>query len=868
MQRILSYIAFLCLFVTTTLFGNQHQVVAVESYLVAGPFEIHFPALNTEDEKQITMADLLAYDHIPLAELVPESGSDLRLSADRTASWRTSTTRDTFLEFDRDEEGIHLFLAAFFIRTNRWLKTKLTVESCHPFEIYLNDEKLGSKTETDKSDVGSDACKPGSFSKTIPLVNGTHRVIIKAMNDPENTSPVTVKTLLSVDEPYTTDSIQLSISAERFIDISNVLEDPRVGNVYITEDGNLAAVNVSTPVGTSPDRKTWIRIFKTDDGSPIRTFRGDMSIDDFAWAPDGEHFTYVQRESGAATLWMVHMATGEKQKLVENVKHFGSYQWSPTGTFIVFSISERDEAAVQDGMRRIATPVARLPLSQSRRYLHLIEVPSGIRRQLTAGSLSTTLNAISRDGNKILFSRTRHDFTEHPYSFTEFYSLNLQTMEVDSLFSGGWSASAQWSPDGKRILVTAGPSYFGDVGIAVPEGMIPNEYDTQAYIYDTGDGGIEGISRDFDPAISSAVWSRAEDAIYFTVTDQSYTRLYRYDTRTGQYQLVDLGVEIVGDIAFATTRPVAVYTGENATAPPRLQAIDLRRNRTMFVYDPNRDRYRYIRRGDIRTWTFVNERGTEIDGMVYYPPDFDPRKKYPLIVYYYGGTTPVSRDFEGRYPKNLWAAHGYLVYVPQPSGAIGYGQEFSALHVNDWGNTTADDIIGGTRLFLEEHPYVDRDRVAGIGASYGGFMTLLLLTKTDLFAAAVSHAGISSIASYWGDGYWGYSYSAAATAHSYPWNRPDIYVDQSPLFSADKISTPLLLLHGDSDTNVPPGESTQLFTALSLLGKEVEYVQVEGQDHHILDYNKRITWGNTILAWFDKYLKDQPEWWNALYQSK
>jgi dipeptidyl aminopeptidase/acylaminoacyl peptidase len=868
MRRFLSSIAAVCLLTATTLLGNQQHVAAVESYLVAGPFEIHFPAFDTEDEKQITMADLLAYDHISLTRLVPESGRDIPLPANTTTSWRVSTTRDTLLEFDRDEEGLQLFLAAFYIRTNRWLKTTLTVESCHPFEVYLSNSKLGSKTETDKPDVGSDIGTPGSFSKTISLVNGTHRVIIKAMNDPENTSPMTVKTLLSVEEPYTTDSIRLSISPERFIDISNVLEDPRVGSVHISYDGNHTAVNISTPVGTSPDRETWIRIFKTDDGSPVRTFRGGMSIDDFAWAPDGEHFTYVQRESGTATLWMVHLATGEKQKLIEDVERFGSYQWSPTGTFIVFSISERDEPKVQDGMRRIATPIARLPWSHSRSYLHLIEIPSGIRRQLTAGSLSTTLNAIRQDGSKILFSKTRHEFTEHPYSFTEFYSLDLQTMEVDSLFSGGWSASAQWSPDGKRILVNAGPSYFGDVGVAVPEGMIPNEYDTQAYIYDIGDGRIEGISREFDPAISSAYWSRAEDAIYFTVTDQSYTRVYRYDIRTKKYRWVDLGVEIVGDIAFASTRPVAVYTGEDATAPPRLHAIDLRRNRTMFIYDPNKDGYRYTRRGDIREWTFVNERGIEIDGMVYYPPDFDPTKKYPLIVYYYGGTTPVSRDFEGRYPKNLWAAHGYVVYVLQPSGAIGYGQEFSASHVNDWGKTTADEIINGTRQFLEAHPYIDRDRVAGIGASYGGFMTLLLLTKTDLFAAAVSHAGISSIASYWGDGYWGYSYSAVATAHSYPWNRHDIYVDQSPLFNADKISTPLLLLHGDSDTNVPPGESTKLFTALSLLGKEVEYVQVEGQDHHILDYNKRITWGNTIIAWFDKYLKDQPEWWNTLYQSK
>ncbi len=180
----------------------------------------------------------------------------------------------------------------------------------------------------------------------------------------------------------------------------------------------------------------------------------------------------------------------------------------------------------------------------------------------------------------------------------------------------------------------------------------------------------------------------------------------------------------------------------------------------------------------------------------------------------------------------------------------------------------ADEIIEGVRKFLDDHPFVDPKRVGCMGASYGGFMTMTILTRTNLFSAAISHAGISSISSYWGEGYWGYAYSAYATANSFPWNRKDIYVNQSALFNADKISTPLLLLHGSVDTNVPPGESTQLFTALKLLGREVEYIQILDQDHHILTYNKRIIWTKTILAWFDKWLKYQPEWWSYLYPEK
>ena len=147
-------------------------------------------------------------------------------------------------------------------------------------------------------------------------------------------------------------------------------------------------------------------------------------------------------------------------------------------------------------------------------------------------------------------------------------------------------------------------------------------------------------------------------------------------------------------------------------------------------------------------------------------------------------------------------------------------------------------------------------------------MTQYLQTQTDIFAAAVSHAGISDHTSYWGEGYWGYSYSEVSMAESYPWNRKDLYVDQSPLFNADKIHTPLLFLHGSADTNVPIGESIQMFTALKLLGRPTAFVVVDGENHGISNYQKRVKWQNTIFAWFAKYLKNDNGWWQALYPDK
>jgi dipeptidyl aminopeptidase/acylaminoacyl peptidase len=395
--------------------------------------------------------------------------------------------------------------------------------------------------------------------------------------------------------------------------------------------------------------------------------------------------------------------------------------------------------------------------------------------------------------------------------------------------------------------------------------LIPNEFDIQAYLFDPQTKEVEPISREFDPSIQDAFWSYTEKAIYFLTTDHSFRRLYRYDIEKKKYLFIPSGVDTIEQFDLSHDKQMAAFIGSSASSPPKAYLLNMKNKKSDLLCDPAEKEFSDVTLGKVERWTFRNQKGMLIDGRIYYPPDFNPKKKYPCIVHFYGGITPTTREFGGRYPKNLWAAQGYVVYVLQPSGAIGYGQDFSALHVNDWGIIVADEIIQAISKFLAEHPFVDPRRLGCIGASYGGFMTMILQTRTNLFSAAVAHAGISSISSYWGEGYRGYEYSAYAAANSYPWNRKDLYINQSAIFNADKITTPMLLLHGAEDTNVPPGESTQLFTALRILGREVEYIQILDQNHHIMTYNRRKIWTRTIMAWFDRWLKDQPEWWYYLY---
>ena len=175
--------------------------------------------------------------------------------------------------------------------------------------------------------------------------------------------------------------------------------------------------------------------------------------------------------------------------------------------------------------------------------------------------------------------------------------------------------------------------------------------------------------------------------------------------------------------------------------------------KSSLLEDLSKDILKDVELGECKAWSFTNSRGDTIYGRYYLPPHFDANRKYPMIVNYYGGCSPVSRNFESRYPHHAYAALGYVVYVIEPSGATGFGQEFSARHVNTAGEGVAQDIIEGTKQFCKEHAFVNDKKIGCIGASYGGFMTQYLQTQTDIFAAAISHAGISDHTSYYAFNY-------------------------------------------------------------------------------------------------------------------
>ncbi|MFH0735693.1 MAG: S9 family peptidase [bacterium] len=831
--------------------------ITAEKYLTLGPVKVTLPIDVNDPKEEINPEDLLKFDFFDITSLKPKDMESLLIN---NIKFNWSISNSPVLT-KPSTENIGLAYLASYIQVNKFAKIKIKANSNYCFQLIIDGMIKSTKSKISKTDTLNNN---EAVSSELELEAGKHLIIIKSLCVKGENTPI-FELKAELDSTLTNKDIYFTLDTKRFVTISDMLDNQKASSVSVSPNGEFVIIKLSKRVKSKNMQESYYKIINLNTNSELQSFKGLLDLTAVQWSPKNNLFAYTTSNKNGTSLYLADINTGSTKTLFEEVQEFGGFEWAPNGEFLIYTVTEPEDKETK-GLKKYKDMNDRFAYNSPNSFLYYFDINSGYKYQLTKGNNSTSLNFISPDSKSIIFSQTYFDAKNRPYSKNIYYIMNLETSKIDSLFSMYWGGSANFSPDGKKIAITGGPSEFNNLGLNLPNGVIPNDYDTQLYIYDIDSKTIESVTKNFNPSINDFYW-RSDKTIYLTTVDGTREHLYAYNTEKKSFQYIDLGVETIGSIAFDKLGKKAVYIGASANVPNKVFLIDLQSGKFKTLFEPEADEYKDIMLGKVEDFDFVNKRGKKIEGFIHYPPDFDENKTYPCIVYYYGGTSPVEREFEGRYPKNIWAANGYIVYIVEPSGCTGYGQEFSALHVNDWGTLTAEEIIQGTNELLKRYKYIDSKRVGCIGASYGGFMTLNVITKTNIFAAAVSHAGISALTSYWGDGYWGYTYSAVATANSFPWNRRDIYVDKSSLFNADKINTPLLLLHGGADTNVPTGESIQMFTALKLLGKDVEFVEVAGQNHHILEYDKRILWSKSILAYFDKYLKLDNNWWNSLYKN-
>ncbi len=793
------------------------QEITVERFRHAGPFLVSKP---------------FALDTVDIAGKAYDASGIL----DRSMSFESlkdAAIVDAFPECDRDA----IQLLGFCAQNTLFTKATVKVSGLKDYRVYMDGKKVSGE---------------------VKMEPGTHDFVVKYLSIAD-TSAVkdTFKVTLTPDKEG---KLTLREDGRHIYDLDYNTIGVQCGGTSLSPGGKYMTVTHSM---VKPDGKgdSYTEIYSVADGRFIA--RSESRV---YWMPATDRMWYTRQDVDGRTLICRDPQDAKETVLGRNIPD-GYFTIAPTEDYLICHMTQ--EGPKEGEVHQVLTPDDRQPGWRDRSYLAKYDLATGVLQPLTFGWHNSWLSDISADGRHLLFTTERARLTKRPTSLRSVYQMDLNTLEAECIIEDdGFLGSVSYSPDGKKIVATGGPEAFGSIGKDVKEGQIPNQYDGQMFVMDIATRKVNPVTLRFAPSVQNAKWSKADGMIYFIAEDKDCKHLFRMDPDSGKTEMVDGGEDNISSFDVSDKTSSLILQGQSLCNGDRAYLLDMKKGKRKLLYDFSAERLDGVDLGEGLPYEFISSRGDRINAFYVLPPDFDASKKYPLLVHYYGGCSPTARYCIGSYSPQVYAAQGYVFLVVNPSGAAGFGQEFAARHVNTAGDVVADDIIEATKRFCEEHPYVDSKHIGCFSASYGGFMTQLLLSKTDIYTTGISHAGISDHTSYWGEGYWGYSYSEISMADSYPWTRKDLYVDRSPLYFADRIHTPLLFLHGSADTNVPIGESIQMFTALKLLGQETAFVVVDGENHGIREFEKRRQWLRTIFAWFSKYLQDDDTWWNELYPEK
>ena len=581
------------------------------------------------------------FDAAALLENVQTDDADLK-------SWPVVTIPGDSVLTSVNSENQMVRMAGF-ISSDRWTKASINISTNAIFELSLNGKRVKSQ--------GKPSDRPVKIDLT--LGTGIHEMSLKLIS--------MEKTLrFAADLSAANDSAVLSWSTNptRTLTINDVLEGVSISGARLSNSGKYLLIQTNEVLAGSGKIQSSFQVYDMELKRNLFALRNNALRAD--WMPKSDRLYYQVNRNETSDVIIYDMKSGTESVAASGLKSAGRIVWSPAEDYFIYSRNE--EAEKTGDLKRVFDNEDRIPGTRNRSYLYMYNPGTKVSQPLTAGSRSAMLQAISPDGRRVLFSVSRQDYSEPPFSKQTLYELEISTMRLDTIWSdklhGG---SCQYSPDGTQLLVSGGPETFGSLGVKVSEGRIPNSYDTQLFLFDLKSRKAEPLTRNFDPAAGMAYWA-PDGKIYLTATERDYVNLYRLDPKRRSFTKIDVPVEVITSVDYAKNNSIAVLRGTSISIPDRLYTLDLSTGKSTLLCDPAAGRLENVISCQTEEWNFKNSRGTTIYGRVYYPVNYDPSKMYPLIVNFYGGTTPTSRAFGGRYPKEIWAAEGYMVYVLQPSG--------------------------------------------------------------------------------------------------------------------------------------------------------------------------------------------------------
>ena len=664
----------------------------------------------------------------------------------------------------------------------------------------------------------------------------------------------------------------------------------RLGTPVTSPDGKWAVVAVTEPAYKDEDTVSDLWLVAADGKSePRRLTATNDSEDGVEWSPDGTRIAFsAKRGDDVSQIYVMDMTMpGEAQKITSLATGAAGPKWSPDSRRIAFESrvypgkltneENAEEKKAREEREYNASSYEIFPIRQWNRWRDDLQthvfvqdaVAGAEAKNLLAGTdfvaapgfagvpslASESLKPEwTPDGEALVISATQNlDDAAHSTTLFHLYRLPLAGGEPQALTAGEeWSCeSARFAPGGNAVFCLYEP--VTDFAYNLTE-IARFEWPKSGAAADfNSEPGL--LTGDFDRSVSDMTPSADGKTIYLTAMDEGRVRLFSVPS-SGRGSVTALDPDSGG--VYAGPRPAGrslVARWEDATSPAELVRVDTRSGEHVFLTSFNKERAAELDRLPYREFWFESSLGRRIHSFVALPPGFDESRKYPVITLIHGGPHSSSLDSDHiRWSPHLLASAGYVVVMTDYTGSVGYGVEFSRAIQGDPLKTPGDELNEALDEAIRLYPFIDKDRQAAAGASYGGHLINWLQGTTTRYLTLVGHAGLVDM-----EGQWSTSdvvYHREINAEGPPWGDSPIWDEQSPSSFAANFSTPMMLTIGEKDYRVPVNQTIAAWTYLQRKQVPGRLLVFHDADHWIMKGAEAKHYWEEVHAWLEKWLSD------------
>jgi len=650
------------------------------------------------------------------------------------------------------------------------------------------------------------------------------------------------------------------------VTVDDLMKLRSIVDIRISPDGERVAYVVSAPSLERNAHEAAVYVVAARGGQPrrlaegARVFNTPMPAPKLRWSPDGSSISFLGFAGEKPQLLAVAASGGEARPLTTAPEGVLGYEWAPDGKSVAYLT--RDPMSEEEQRRRKDMSfVIHVDAPERARRLWLQPLDGTAARVLTPPEQYVDSLSWSPDGREIAYSAAPISGFAAQYSTRVYAVLTAGGSPRVVVDRPGMNTSPLYSPDGTRI------AFVSTNGRA--ELMAPRSLAVAA-----ARGGPAAI-RTFglnDAWVSDLVWARDSRSIYLLTTDGTFARaehmfeqpIVRVWIESGRSERLP-GAAVNYSLSLSRDGAHLAYRGVEGRTMGDVFLLETAGGRTTKLTEVNPE-LRGLELGELKAIQWRSFDGMEIWGLLLTPPRATSGQKLPLLVYCHGGPNggvtygifPQFMHTVGQvdpYPTEAMASAGYAVLFPMPRGGAGYGEAGQRAIVNAWGEADYRDIMAGVDDLIAKG-FADPDRLGVMGPSYGGFMTNWIVTQTGRFKAASAAASISDLADQYflSDGG-----DFMAEYFKRPWEARESYFAHSPVNFAERVTTPLLLQHGENDRRVPIAGAWKFYRALKALGKTVEFDIYPRAGHVYFEPMLQREAMKRNLEWFTRWIKPAPE---------